>query len=449
MIVYFHGAPQLPQVFYYLFVFITLIVIINKYKSNLLYLLIIFIFYSAIFSFAGQGVFDFYKILVLIFTIFYSWKNNVFNFQLKGDNSLNLFFLLLLILGVISGFLNEDKWTIILSQNSRYVVVICFWYILRQKLYFSGSYEIVKLKRFTYELILVQIICSVWKLIILKGEQFEALVGTISHYGGAAGTAIPILGFITFWIYKNGKIKQKDLFFIAGLFLLGFLAGKRAVMFILPLVIIAFTVYIPRVKLNKSVFWGILLVPLVFYFGLRLTPSLNPDSRVWGGFDPNFAIDYAFSYQFGKEESREKREYKGRGGAAITLWIKMFKSDYLSKQDWFGFGYSKMYLTSYREFSKLGLEVRQKGSATGLYQSYVSIGFLGIIITILLISSMLMRIRARRIKIVIILLLAWEYFLYTGIIIRTPAYMVLIIYFIHYFNFISTVNHKSPLKLIN
>jgi len=49
---------------------------------------------------------------------------------------------------------------------------------------------------------------------------------------------------------------------------------------------------------------------------------------------------------------------------------------------------------------------------------------------------MLWQIKMKRIRWVIIAIAAWEYFMYTGTIFRTPAFMFLIVYFVHYSNYL-------------
>ena len=85
MFVFSPHAPHFQQFIYYIVVFITLIILVNKYKSDSLKLLIIFIFYPAIFSFLGKGFQDIYKIVILTFVLIYSYKNNVFKQKLRGD----------------------------------------------------------------------------------------------------------------------------------------------------------------------------------------------------------------------------------------------------------------------------------------------------------------------------------------------------------------------------
>ena len=193
----------------------------------------------------------------------------------------------------------------------------------------------------------------------------------------------------------------------------------------------------------------------MFYFGARLTPTLNPDHKVWGSFDLEYMFDYAGIYQFGEEGMTAPVEQpvqlssvggklsttgpidaEGRGGATIAL-VELLFSDYpLQKGDIWGIGFSNMYSTDYLAFAKLPLTISldHKGSATGLFQSYVTTGYVGIFTTILFCFLPFFFIRHRRLRWVLLGIVAWEYFMYTGIIFRTPAFMAVFLFVLFYSN---------------
>lgn len=392
-------------------------------------------FYPAIFDFLGKNFSNLYKIILLVGTLYFSIKNRSFKNLYKGDRYILIFFWFFTISWLFSAFQSHDNLTIILSQYSRYLIVLCLWLMVRQRFYLNNPEKAKRFLRFTYDLILVQILVTIAKLIIFQGMQIESIVGTVSHLGGAAGTSLPILGFIVLYIYKSGKLKRNDIWFILGLFLIGFLTGKRAIIFILPIVIAAFLFYIGRIKFYRNYTFGLLLIPFLFYLGLKMTPSLNPENKIWGSFNPVYAWNYAMDYQFGNNNNySNENEYAGRGGSLNELIDKISGSKEFSQEDWFGIGFKPMYTTDYEEFSSLNLGINHKGAASGVFQSYVTMGYTGIITTILFFFSIIRRIKPIRIRIVFFLLLGWEYFLYTGLIFREPYFMFLVIFSIHYFN---------------
>ena len=106
-------------------------------------------------------------------------------------------------------------------------------------------------------------------------------------------------------------------------------------------------------------------------------------------------------------------------------------------QDWWGLGFNNMYSTDYEEFDKLPLtiHINHKGSATGVFQSYVTTGLLGVLCTILFCFAFLFYCRHKRIKYVLLAICAWEYFMYTGFIFRTPVFMAILFIVIHGVNY--------------
>ena len=414
---------------------ITLIYLLNKYSKSAFQTLIILLFYTAIFAFLGKNIQNGYRIVMIFTTLWLCYKRKVFSHLKKGDSIITLLFVLFSISFGISSVNNNDTITIILSQYSRYLIAYCMWFLVRNEIY-EPKYDNQILKNLTYDIVIMQIVISVGKFIIYGGKQLEGLVGSIAHTGGSDGTALPILCFIVLWFYNQGKFTNKDWLIVVGLMLVGFLAGKRAVWFIMPIVMAGFMIYVPKLRLNKALWATIIMAPLAFYFGVRLTPNMNPENQVWGSFDYEYALDFADKYQFGDKTKPLDGKVEGRGGATIALWTKFTADESLTESDWLGIGLGSMYASDYDDFDKLNTGIGMKGDATGVFQSFLTIGYVGIITTILFFFSMLWRIKMTRIRWVIIGIVAWEYFMYIGNIFRTPAYMFLIVYFIHYSNFL-------------
>lgn len=166
----------------------------------------------------------------------------------------------------------------------------------------------------------------------------------------------------------------------------------------------------PRVFL-----YTLLAVPLVFYLGIRFSPSLNKEGKVGGSFDINYALDYAQSYMFGEKENNQQGQ--GRGGATLLVFNKLIDGN-LSENDWLGYGLRYMYTTDYTQFDELGLGISSKAAATGIFQTLVAGGYIGIIATIWFMFSLLIQTRNRRLRYVLIGIFCWEYIFYTGMIIR-------------------------------
>jgi len=419
---------------FYSIVFVTLVYLLKKYYYSKFYILIVFLFYPAFFEFFGMNVGNAYKVFVLIFTLWISFRKNIYLSFNSGDKLITFFFVVFSFFFFVSTSKNDDDLTTILSQFSRYVIAYYLWFLVRKEIYYNQA-KIEDFKRFIYDVIFMQIIINIGKLIIFSGKQIEHIVGSLTLIGGGHATIITIFGFIFLWLYRRGNFKFKDFLYIFGLILIGFLAGKRAIWYMMPIVIFLFMVYIPNKKINSTIFFTILLMPIVFYFGIRLTPTLNPDNKIWGRFSIDHIMEYGNKYQFGDNTKENKLVAQGRGGATLSLFNKLYSDVVLNDKDWFGLGLTIMYNTSYEEFQNFKTGLNMKGSASGIYQTYITTGYMGVLSTIFLFSPMLLNIKIRRIRLVLTLIVCWEYFMYIGLIFRVPAFMFLLVFFIHYFNY--------------
>ena len=448
------------QIWMQILVTILLVYMLWKYRKDNISLLFILLSWPRVFVFYGKTIENMYKIAVLLMCIYFFYQLHAYRFYQKRERWIVITFVLFSIQFMLSVLLyTQNTLTITLSQYSRYVEILLLYFTVKQIIYNGKSNQLLSL---FYDIGLMQILISIVKMLTVSLSQ-EGLVGSFSIIGGAMGTTIPILWFVILWYYRKGKFANKDWLYIVGLFLVGFTSGKRAVMFILPVVVAAFMIYVPKLRLKGStIAMTILLVPLLLYCGVRLTPTLNPEHKIWGSFDWEYAMGYAETYQFGKEglqgqaavldqtnsaqvqsnggyvgEGSNKIEASGRGGATIAMLRLLIGEHETISQDWWGLGFNNMYSTDYEEFDELPLTIHlnHKGSATGLFQSYVTTGLLGALCTILFCFAFLFYCRHKRIKYVLLAICAWEYFMYTGFIFRTPVFMAILFIVIHSVNY--------------
>lgn len=448
------------QILMQVFVTCILVYMLWKYRKDNISLLFILLSWPRVFIFYGKTVENMYKIAMLLLCIYFFYQLYAYRAYQKRERWLLVTFTLFSFQFILSVFLyTQNTITIVLSQYSRYVEILLLYFIVKHTIY-NGKGE--RLLALFYDIGLMQIIISVFKMFAI-GWQLEGLVGSFTISGGAQGTTIPILWFINLWYYRKGQLGKWDWLYVLGLLLVGFTSGKRAVMFILPVVVAAFMIYVPKLRLKGStIAMTILLVPLLLYCGVRLTPSLNPEHKIWGSFDWEYAMGYAETYQFGKEglqgqaavldqtnseqvqsnggyvgEGSNKIEASGRGGATIAMLRLLIGEHETIDQDWWGLGFNNMYSTDYEEFDKLPLtiHINHKGSATGVFQSYVTTGLLGALCTVLFCFAFLFHCRHKRIKYVLLAICVWEYFMYTGILFRTPVFMAILFIVIHGVNY--------------
>lgn len=448
---YFPWFPFWSQVVLWVAIVATMCFMLYRYRKEPLALFFIVLCWPSTFSFFGKDMQNMYKVLMLAYTLYIFTKTKASKSYAKKDVWIIGAFILFTAQFFWSVlFFSQNTFTIIFAQYARYVEALLIYFILKKAIFYDGKRDV--LLRAFYEIGLAQILISVIKWLLFR-TQIEGWVGSFSIGGGAVGTTIPLMWFLILWTYRNGKFAKWDWLYIIGLLIIGFTTGKRAIMFILPVVIFLSMVYVQGIKLQRYMIVGIALVPLLFYLGVRLTPTLNPEHKVWGSFDWEYAWGYAEEYQFGKEgmdgqlqmyeeeaerlsmtggqitQENRKIVAQGRGGSTIEL-VKLLLGFYPAKEsDWWGVGFKNMYGLDYTTFAKLPttIQLNHKGSATGFFQSYVTTGLVGAFCTIILCFSYLFYAKRRRLKITLIGICAWEYFMYTGMIFREPAFMACIL----------------------
>jgi len=418
---------------YYLIVFLTFLYVIFKNRNSPLKILIILCFYSGLASFPGKAIENPYKIILVILSVYLLLKNNGLT-GLKSRESYFLFvFILFSVSFLFSSIVNDDYFNLIFSQYGKYVTPICIFLIFSRILIKNPGF-FISLKELFFTLLTIQVILSIIKIPTL-GIQ-ESFVGSLSFIGGGPAAMVPVLGFILIWLHKKGDIKGKDWVYILLLIFIAFASLKRAIWFMMPIFIILFMYYVPRKLKSSHLLYAIPLIPLIFYAGVRLNPTLNREGKLGGSFDLNYVLNYTQVYSFGKtSETSGIKAGSGRGGATILLFEKLFNSQPLSFEDYWGVGLREVYTTDYEEFNDKKYGVNGKGAVTGVFQTYIVSGYVGVIMTVLLIIAVCMIIKEKRIRTAIAILLFWDYLFYSGLILRSQALFIMLFFIILYSNF--------------
>ena len=445
-----HFISLSGQIWMQIFVTMLLVYMLWKYRRDSLLVFLVMLFFPRVFIFMGKNVENLYKVSLLLMCLYTCWERKVWLRYTAKDLLYVIVFIILSASFIYSTvFYSRDSWTIIFSQYARYLEMFLLWFLLKDAIFYRNEKD--KILQFLYEVVILQIIISIFKLVIFR-HQVEGLVGSFTISGGGMGTSFPVIGFYILYIYRKGIFKKLDWWLIVGLFLLGWTTGKRAVWIILPIIIMLFFSYVRGVRLNKYMILGLLAFPIMIYFGARLTPTLNPEHQVWGSFDLQHLYDYANKYQFGEEgiegqresiqESQqvtyvggayglqdEQIEAYGRGNATIELFKLIFGPRSLTEQDIWGTGLSTFYSTTYEEFDKLPLTIHlsYKGAGTGFFQMYATLGVVGAILMTIFSLIPYFRIKHRRIKWVMIGFFCYDYFMYNATTCR-DTYLVAMIF---------------------
>jgi hypothetical protein len=403
-----------------------------KNRGSTLQILIVLCFYSGLASVIGKNVENPYKVLIVISSIYLLLQKNGLSLIKEKEKRMLAGFFLFSVSFLYSAVINEDYFNLVFSQYGKYVTPICVFFILNQ-IVSKRPEELTIFRKLLFDLLTIQIILSFIKIFTIG--LIESTVGSLANIGGGPAALLPVLGFIILWQYKRGRFKWKDWLYVFFLVFIGFASVKRAVWFIVPAIIFLFDYYVGgRINIRRLLY-AAMVVPLIFYLGVRLNPTLNKEGKIGGSFDVKYVLSYAQRYSFGKtSETDEFKVGEGRGGAALLLWGKLKNWQDLSFSDFWGVGLRNVYTTSYEQFEEAGYGLNSKGAATGVYQTYLSSGFIGMFITILFIALIIGLIDNFRVRIVIGFLLFWDYFFYSGIVFKTPSLSILLFFIIIYSN---------------
>lgn len=430
---------------YYLVATILLLVFLKNYHHNLLALLIVLMSFSGTIAYwVPRGV-QLMNIVTLIlgFYLFIQkqgWRifPNV-QYLILAFGVFSLYFILDNLL------VHNDSLLFVLSQYSKYCVpFICLllfiYYARKDVVYVRYFNQIIGL------VLLIQICVSMYKYILFEGHFWEGMVGTFGGVkGGGTGTSFPLVALCWVAINSNMDIRNwKSWIFIAGLLLVGIATGKRAVILLFPILFLVLSVYVCKKKYSNRVWIVIAAAPLLFYLGVRLTPTFNPENKVWGTFDLEYMLNYTENYAMGdKEEDEEREHYTGRVGSALLFWKVLIDIDNYSSSTLLGNGVEKAYSSSIdREaYNNYGREfgLNHRGDITGVLMLHIAVGIVGVILFVIYYWFLFRLIPYKRLRVVLFMLVMFDFIFYNSTMNRDPFISMLLM-----FNIVYSLVQYSP-----
>jgi hypothetical protein len=256
--------------------------------------------------------------------------------------------------------------------------------------------QLFNVNRFVFFLFLIQIVATVVKLSILG--QYEEYAGTMNITNGSINTIFPLFAIIFFvfaWLYMGRN--QRYIWYSAGMMLMGWVGNKRGIYFYLA-VVLAMILWKRFRDLQRGSFLpmsvirllplGILLLVGVFYFGVRLTPTLNPDRKVWGRYDGAFLASYLYTYNLMDQETGD---YRGRFGGTYILMQDAWSGGGMAlrkttlKSNLVGFGPDLIVGdvgSRYETQQAAGVQRILGTIQTGFTNTFIGMGALGVLFTL-------------------------------------------------------------------
>lgn len=321
--------------------------------------------------------------------------------------------------------IHGDNTMLTLAQFSKLFIALCCLLMMKETIANGGLQSLFWV---FWDLVVLQIYFSVFKMVLIGGYM-EGWVGSLTGInGGGMGTALPLLGLILFALKTDLKIRSlQDVAFLAGLLIIGFATGKRAVWILFPALFLMLGLYVYKQRIANKLFIALMVVPLVFYAGLRLSPTLNPEKKVGGSFDPDYALSYGLKYSAGIDKGHQDvQSGVGRIGALNWMWHRLEKSD---QRAWLGSGLEYMVYADHENYSnKFYYQgILGRGSITGIISMFMTLGMTGCILFILFILSLLLQ-NNSRLNHVVIGVALFDYVFYNATMLTSSSLLTLTLF---------------------
>jgi hypothetical protein len=339
--------------------------------------------------------------------------------------------------------LNGGKIFTILSQYLyKYGFVFLIYHGIKDITYDQNKIEF--LKNLILQILYIQVLLSILK-ILLYGFGVERTVGSINYSSGGMAVILPILGLIFYWIITSGIFKAKDWLLVCSLLIIAIASEKRSPIILFPLFILLLFFYVRKNFRLIRIVKYFPLVFLIFYVGLRITPSFNPEHKIGGSFDIKHAVNFIIKYNFGTTNKdliySENYENSGRGGSLLLPLYPEKLALHDLEEKLLGKGIYEVATLKYGRFlggNRYGIE--HAGLVGAINKELYSIGYLNVIFLILFSLMIIKTIKYKRFRITILVLYFWSLFLYGNQLFISNASTIIIIYICFYSYFIYNSN---------
>ena len=248
-------------------------------------------------------------------------------------------------------------------------------------------------------LFIFQIVATGIKFVLIGTD--ENYIGTMEINNGALNTVLPLFGTgFAFAYYYIVKKKRRYWLYIVGFALMAIIGNKRAFWFLVPILLFIEYYYIQSqiygIRLKNVIaiprLVAIVSVGVLFMlFGIKFSPSLNPENEIGGSIDSKFVINYITEYNTYETESSTYGRQATNKSVTQLMFIRSQPLNSL-----FGYGLKDMYgvSRSERKVEKKGLyNFGIMGNITGLAYHMITLGLIGAGLLIFLIILLYLKIR--------------------------------------------------------
>lgn len=274
------------------------------------------------------------------------------------------------------------------------------------------------------KLLWFQIIFSIAKLVIIGFR--ENIIGSVSDTGGNVGVTLAICGVIIYWLLNNKEFRGRDWWFVFGLLIIPIASNKRAIWLLYPIILTFLITHFITRKTLRKLSYAVLLLPVVLYIGFRLNPTLNPQKKLWGSFDPQFAVNYILSYSGVSSEKQEADLAQGRWGSALAV-ISSVTARPLEIQNLLGFPKSRSGRLRYDAFDMEDYGIAYGSITSGIVMMLLQNGWPATLFLLLVYVNMIFTIPDKRTRNVLLFFMLWDTFMYSGTVLNTTMHSMMLV----------------------
>ena len=431
-------TPEI-EIIYFLFAFLGMLYTFNKVGITSVSILFVLVFWEGLIDYLDTIYFDFllstYKIGIVAYAILLVWKKRN-RFKNKADLAINLsFFLFTASFWITYSLYGGELLTILSQYLYKYAFIWIVYHYLKDIIYNMPKREYVKKVLMT--ILYVQIAIALIKIFLI-GFRIEGLVGTMSYGGGGPAVVIPIMALIFYWLIQNGKFSKKDWIFTGLILIIAIASGKRQPIVIFPTILFFLFVFVNQtIKIVKLLQYTLVAL-VVFYIGVRLTPTFTPENEVGGSFDLTFVSNYIEKYYFGSDKDRSFSENGRKGvgrGAGVFLYFNPEMLTLISNKELlFGKGVYEVAIGKYGRFTAGGRSnygINHEGLIGEGGALIYTIGYVGSILLVVFVLSIVFSMKNKKLAWIIFFNFLWDIFLYYNqmIFFNSSGLIVLVIIF--------------------
>jgi len=433
----------------YAFMAIGALYTLRRFGYNKLTIFIVLIYWEGLFNFVATISFfdyNYFKILVFIYAVLF-FGPSVFGIKCKTDKYINIFFVLFSICFWISFYLNEQSFITVASQyGKKYSIPFLFYHGIKD--ISNNSKKGHYIARLLVFIIFLQVFFSIAKVLAI-GSITETLVGSLQYIGGGTAVVIPILGFFIIYLTKQGNFKRKDWWAVFSLLIISIVSAKRAPVFIFPLFILGILVFLKQnVKIIPLLFY-LLIILILFYVGIRTNYTLNPDGKVGGSFNIQYAIDYSIKYYFGTDEFKLNGEHTSGYGSSIFLIFRPHSFNFQNIISLiFGRGLEDVVTKKYGRFYGDDYGYDFEGLVSYPIEHIYMLGYASFIFYLFFAFSIIGLIKNKKFRNLVLVFYLWEFFFYRNVTLTSNSMAILLVFICMYSN-MTFLNMEIMPKIIN